>query len=482
MHKYYPYNNISEFNNLLKKHNPNVILELTKWPETYSYTLTLSMLTKLPIIFYKKPWNSVVSDRLKSYKKSYQFDTIHKAIKLIKEKKQNYFYTIKPIIRYNKYWNDLFVNSEKKLLNENVKFKYDIKPYFIYFPQFHEIYENNINFYNKYNDIKNLQSYNEVNPNTQKEIPNENYCDINNYDYMINNNLVQKQIDMINEYGCSGLAIYYYWFTINTYTNKNMIMDNVINKFFDENIQMHNLKVFFIWANEDWTNNVALSPHNKSFDKGKVIKNYYDQISFLKNSNNLIEYFKNKNYLKIDNKPVFFIYHTYLIENIDEFYNILNDKCIRSGFNGVNLILNSFDKNYPNYKNFYINFNYKKHDSRFYDNTHKQIKLDYNIYINDTKHCQPNKIQTIAFDFDNRPRLFKPNQLKRSTICINNSEFCKTIYTKKLIETYNNSSYKEIDKILLINALNEWGENMIFEPSNKYNYYNINLLHSILNS
>lgn len=33
---------------------------------------------------------------------------------------------------------------------------------------------------------------------------------------------------------------------------------------------------------------------------------------------------------------------------------------------------------------------------------------------------------------------------------------------------------------MLINAFNEWGENMTFEPSENIGYYNINLLSSLL--
>lgn len=478
--KSYHYNNIGELNDLFKTHEPNIILELSIWPETYSYTLTISMLTDLPILYYAKPHTSVLQNRLKSYIKSNKITTIDSAVNLIKNKFQNYFYTIEPILRYNTFWNDVFIdNTEKIILTNQPKFKYDVKPYFIYFPQYHEIFENNSNFYNKYNDIKNLTHYNQTNI-IQKEIPNENYCNIKEYNYVLNETLIQKQIDLINNYGFSGVAMYYYWFSKNTFTNKNMIMDEVINKFFEPTIDMYDKKIFFIWANEDWTNNISLSPLSPS--SNKHIINVYNSETFKQNSNNLIKFFKNKNYLKIDNKPVFFIYHNFFIENIYEFYNILNDTCLENGFNGVHLILNSFDNTNDNtFKQFYINFNYKKYDSRFCDKQHNnEIKLDYFNYMNNPYHCKQNKIQTIVFDFNNKPRLCLPNQLHKSTTCIDNSEINKTIFSKKLLETYKNTNYTELDKILLINAFNEWGENMTFEPSDNYGYHNINLLNKIL--
>ena len=59
----------------------------------------------------------------------------------------------------------------------------------------------------------------------------------------------------------------------------------------------------------------------------------------------------------------------------------------------------------------------------------------------------------------------------------------KTVFTKKILNLYkDNNSDAEIDNILLVNALNEWGEKMYFEPSDKYGYYNINLLYNLLTS
>jgi len=110
----YPYNNIIELNNLLKKHKPNVIIELSQWPETYSYTLTLSMITDLPILYLEKPINSVVENRLNTYNKSHKIRNLVDMIISIKTNFQNYLYTIEPVLRYDMFWNNLFVNEKEK--------------------------------------------------------------------------------------------------------------------------------------------------------------------------------------------------------------------------------------------------------------------------------------------------------------------------------------------------------------------------------
>ncbi len=52
--------------------------------------------------------------------------------------------------------------------------------------------------------------------------------------------------------------------------------------------------------------------------------------------------------------------------------------------------------------------------------------------------------------------------------------------SNKIISVYNKSTNTDVENILLINSLNEWGEQMTFEPSTKYKYYNLNLLMEVL--
>jgi len=479
----YCYNDIKELNNLLCKHKPNILLELSIWPETYSYTLTLSMITKLPILYYKKKFNSVIENRLSNYEKAFCFSSLNDLDHLIKNKKQNFFYTIEPTIYFDIYWDNLFLNKNKLNISYNTP-KYNIKPYFVYFPQFHKIHENDILFYENFTDIKNLELYNKnclVNKLDTPLLSYLNINDINEYN-LLNTNLIQKQIDLINYYKFNGFALYYYWFTKNTITNKNMIMNNVLDIFLSDKIDMKGKKVFFIWANENWTNNPAFGENNQQNN----IENTYNEESYIKNGVNLLKYFKHDHYLKINNKPVFFVYHNYLLQNLDIFYKIFNNLCICNGFDGIHLVLNTFNTSdsemydKTKFNKFYVNFNYKNDESRFFDKKENQYKIDYKKYIECANHINKDVIQTIVWDFNNRPRLFKPNRLSKSTICVNNTEIDKILFTKKILETYNREKKDEIENILLINSFNEWGENMAFEPSQQSGYYNMNVLWNCL--
>ena len=115
------YKNILEFNDLLIKYKPNLILETSLWPETWSYTLTISMLTKLPIISLKKHFPGVIENRLQNYSNSFYFKNVNELANKIKNLKQNFFYTVKPDIYYSTYCDNYF-NYNK--IDSNIEFKY----------------------------------------------------------------------------------------------------------------------------------------------------------------------------------------------------------------------------------------------------------------------------------------------------------------------------------------------------------------------
>jgi hypothetical protein len=115
------YKNIYELNDLLIKYKPNILLETSLWPETYSYTLTLAMLTQLPICSMQKKFKGVIESRLSKYDKYIPFSSVNEAIRYIKIAKQDYFYTIEPTLYYNHFWDSYFSenSTEPMKFNEN---------------------------------------------------------------------------------------------------------------------------------------------------------------------------------------------------------------------------------------------------------------------------------------------------------------------------------------------------------------------------
>lgn len=472
-----------EFYEYLKKYNIHFLLLLNKWGETYCYSLTKYINSGLPILYnnigackYRIPPN------VEHYKKVIDNEMDYKNInKVIGEKLKNMLdYVIRENGKYNKentstiiHYSPLFenlFNLDERMINYS-KVHSKVKPFCIYFPQFHTLAENNQNYYLGMSDITNLQKYLAENENVHNLMtPSKDILNLSgpfNYDLSYSA-LIQRQVDIAKSFGIYGFAVYYYWFSVNSITNKNLIMDTCFDRFFNGDITLgDNFKIYFIWANEDWSNNAA-------FNTKERIYNIYDIENFKSNIKTLIKYFRNVNYYKIDNKPVFYVHHPWLIpkETLYLFCRMLNQECINEGFNGVNLVVNNmrdqYENNYTGLNKYNHNPDYKKDPAT----------TNYVDHVKENKSKNAVSLSypaSMFFDFNNTARLYIPNKLNSATIISNNTYPAQVENLRVLLSRYK-TKREEINKIMLFNSWNEWGENMAVEPSTEKGYTYLNMI------
>jgi hypothetical protein len=82
---------------------------------------------------------------------------------------------------------------------------------------------------------------------------------------------------------------------------------------------------------------------------------------------------------------------------------------------------------------------------------------------------------SMFFDFNNTARLYIPNKLKNSTIIHNSTHPAQAENLRILLSRYK-LPREEINKIMLLNSWNEWGENMAIEPSTEKGYSYLNMI------
>ena len=82
---------------------------------------------------------------------------------------------------------------------------------------------------------------------------------------------------------------------------------------------------------------------------------------------------------------------------------------------------------------------------------------------------------SMYFDFNNTARLYIPNKLDKVTIIYNNTYNAQIENLEVLLARYK-SKREEINKIMLFNSWNEWGENMAIEPSREKRYTYLNMI------
>lgn len=480
----HPYSE-SDIYERLREHNIHCLLMLNKWGETYCYSLTKYINSGLPVLYNRI---GALTERIGLNTEHYfvavdaerEYHKMAANIKsmvqpmldyVIRNNGRLYRHNINTTLTSNAFY-DIMFGTTSTIDFSRVHDK--VLPFAIYFPQFHQIPENDVNYYPGMTDLTNLQAYLEVKPPSEEILtPSLSFFNIDKItDYNVTSAaLQQKQVDLAHSCGLKGFAIYYYWFSSNSITNNHLVMQKGYDNFFNGSVVLpKDFKVYFIWANEDWSGNPA-------FNSSEIIKNAYTRDSFERNIDTLMQYFKHDNYYKIDNKPVFYIHHPWLISHnsMALLTHLLNERCVREGFDGVNITINNIINNrseeYTHHgliRRYHHNPDYKK----------IPFTIDYRDHINENIKFSAKERQmpmSMYFSFNNKPRLYIPNRHHQCTIIQNTTYVNQYHNLQVLLNTYN-IPRSEPDRILLLNSWNEWGENMSIEPSNEKGMSYLNMI------
>lgn len=477
-----------EIFSLLPKNEIHGLVFLNEYAETYSYSLTKGIDSGLPILYSKI---GAYIERLKNNEKFFSLDNI-KNIKsemskildlILKKQDTSSDETVVQLEKdipdfYQKLFSidyDTILNNQYKQNKQSYKKLFNfVEPYAIYFPQFHEVEENNRTFYEGFTDMVNLQQVKKIDPSV--ETPLKDY--LGYYNLKNDIGIIEKQILLAKANGFKGFGIYYFYFSHNTVTGDNRIlMKDVVDRFFQKEIE--DFDIFFIYANESWSHNPAFNQQENPY----VVQSGYKKEEIIKNFENLLPYFKHKNYKKVDNKPVLFLHHPWEMtrEEVDLLYTTGNEILKQNGFAGLEFAINGMKERYEGYKNYSHHADYKNASS--FTTIEDGVRyIDYKKYVDNYLPRVPfrnNNIQTVFYNFDNTVRFFnhKNKQILITKTKNNNVEYFKKFLTS-MLDTYN--SPDKVGKIFLVNSWNEWGEQMALEPSNESGFNLLNAFNNVI--
>jgi hypothetical protein len=444
---------------------------------------------------------------------------------------------------FERLWIVSILNTNDKYLvldKENIFKQYNIKLNALYFPQFHEIPENN-NFWGKgFTEWTLLKPYN--NKIILNNISYDIYKPHNDIDYYDLSNIetLNKQIKIAEEYNINGFIIYHYWFNDNT-----KILYKPLEHFLDEKITF---PFSISWANETW------SKRWDGSDREVLIKQDYGTTneSFIKHINYLIQFFKRPNYMKNSKgECIFYIYNIHDIICLEEMVNIwtielnkenlkidiiITENSIKPNHNfkllnlnkfifepmystiyiNRNIVYNNLDINNLTEKNFDIDYYIEKnndlivlnkneafnHYLKYGINEQRYIKvngeeikyneeLDYDNIIDSykfNKYCVKNKHLGLPLHWNNCVRRKNLPCLYVKNFSLEKLTEMLLLHTSSIVDKYsniynlNNIINLNYDNIININAWNEWNEQAILEPNNITGYDNINTISNIINN
>lgn len=451
------------------------------YKKTYKINLNNSFI--LFLHYYFKGYLQLKSPS-KNFSTIYYYSLISDAYKFKVNPLSDYFFRIKKsfptfLKNFEKNFDDngfLVPQKQEKPIEFKNYSKPVVKIYALYLPQYHNDKLNNKFWGEGFTEWTNVKKNKpKFNGHYAEFIPLQGYYSLEN-EYEI-----EKQCKLAKAHGITGFGIFIYDFGNNTYPLFKIIPNLV------KIISKYQLEFSFIWANEPWTRTWDGLNKNILIDQPTFVES--DQIQNL--VDRLYEYIKLDNYQKINGKKIFTIYRPDYFKNLDDILNLLKINFNKENINIEIVAANTFSlyQNKEVLKKFDIVLEYPPHP-QFEESGNSFFKkygshltfcyersyLSFNKFLNlKNKLFNQRFISNIFSSWDNSPR--KENN---ANIFINSNEKTFKKFLINSIDHEINEDFK--DKVIFINAWNEWGEGSNLEPDKEFGYWKLNSISEVLNN
>lgn len=328
-------------------------------------------------------------------------------------------------------------------------------------PQFHSIPENDAWWGKGFTEWSNVREGKPLfDGHYQPHVPaGNNYYDLSDV------GILNAQAQLARQYGIEGFCFYYYWFD-----GKRLLEKPVDQLILHPEI---NLPFCLCWANENWT---------RRWDGGEyeiLIKQSYAPDSHQRFARDLIPYLRDARYIRVNGKPLILIYRADIIPDLFETVAAWRSIWRREGMGEVYLIcVESFTTRIPSNYGFDAACEFFPHQVEFaqllpsmrpFHPNDPQAKIaDYNK-LAAVAEARPNpgykRFRGIIPSWDNSSRRRKGGaSLFIDATPERYEAWLKNTVRQTLIEQDGD------ERLVFINAWNEWGEGCHLEPDDRYGH------------
>ena len=350
-----------------------------------------------------------------------------------------------------------------------VKTEKDIKIITHYLPQYHTFPENEEWWGKGFTEWNNVtKAVPHFIGQRQPKLPH----DIGFYDLSQKED-IQKQINLAKQYGIYGFSIYYYWF------DNHRLMEKPL----DIILENKDLDIPFCinWANENWT---------KRWDGGDkeiLMAQTYDEDKLKDCIKDMEKYIRDERYIKVDGKPLIIVYKPTLIPNVEIMIKDWRDYLREVGIGEAYIMaVKTFDitdkykaifDGFVEFPPFGMEIEVMNSQLKFFNKNFKGVVYDYKKMVDNKTYLRPfdHKLYRGIFPaWDNSARRqFTPDIFWGST-----PEIYQTWLEDLAKETVENDELDE--KMIFVNAWNEWAEGACLEPDRDYGYAYIQATRNVL--
>jgi len=329
-----------------------------------------------------------------------------------------------------------------------------------YLPQFHPIPENDEWWGEGFTEWSNVRQAKKLfASHYQPRTPGE----LGYYD--LRDRAVQRrQIELAKLYGVRGFCFYFYWFG-----GKRLLETPLLNYLKDTSLD---LPFCLCWANENW------SRRWDGLDSEILIKQAHspeDDLAFIEY---ISRYMRDTRYIRIDGRPLLLVYRPSLLPSARETTERWRNWCRTHGIGEIYLAYTqSFDKVDPKKYGFDAAIEFPPNSSEPPNITYKMDQVnsaftgtiyDWSIFLERSENYKQTGyklFRSVNTAWDNTAR-----RKLASTIFINSSPESYRIWLKHAIEDTLNHTDNHDEKLVFINAWNEWAEGAYLEPDQRYGY------------
>ena len=329
-----------------------------------------------------------------------------------------------------------------------------------YLPQFHTIPENNEWWGEGFTEWTNvLPAQPQFAGHYQPHVPGEL-----GYYNLLDPAVQQRQVELAKLYGIGGFCFYFYWF------GGKLLLERPTENYLNDSSL--DLPFCLCWANENW------SRRWDGLDSEILIAQEHspnDDLAFIKH---VARYMSDARYIRIDGKPLLLVYRPSLLPSPKDTAKRWRTWCIANGIGDIYLAYTqSFEAVDPASYGFDAAIEFPPNNSAppiitdsvnpIYEGFSGTV-YDWKVFVERSKcYTRPNYhlIRSVCPSWDNTAR-----RKNRGSVFVNNTPALYQLWLENAIaDTVNHQRHPD-ERLIFINAWNEWAEGAHLEPDAHYGY------------